>query len=92
LLEEPLLTQFQWEHFPIQLLLIVAGKAGLAAGSATTDLTKRYGTPPDEEFVRENWDVLRDEWLPNANEAREALVQELWGLGVGYADAHPSGP
>jgi type I restriction enzyme M protein len=90
--EEPLLAQFQWVHLPIQLLRTIAEDIGLAAGSAATDLAKRYGTPPDEEFVRENWDVLRDQWLPNANEAREALVEELWELGVGHANARPSSP
>jgi type I restriction enzyme M protein len=48
-----------------------------------------YGTPPDEEFVRENWEVLRDEWLADDDTARPAVVAQLWKH-VGYADSYPS--
>ncbi len=48
-----------------------------------------YGTPPDEEFIRENWEVLRDEWLADDDAARPAVVAQLWKH-VGYADHYPS--
>jgi type I restriction enzyme M protein len=55
------------------------------------ELARRYGTPPNTEFVRENWDVLRDYWLPDADDVRHALVTKLMKLGVGYADEYPTG-
>lgn len=35
--------------------------------------------------------MLREEWPPDADDARRALVTELWQLGVGYADRYPTG-
>jgi hypothetical protein len=49
-----------------------------------------YGTPPDEEFVRQNWEVLRDEWLADDDAARPAVIAQLWKH-VGYADRYPNG-
>ena len=82
--------QFQWEHLPIRLIRAIAQDAGMR-GSSAVDLAELYGTPPSEEFVQENWEVLRDEWLPDADDARRSLVGELWELGVGYADNFPNG-
>ena len=82
---------FEWEHLPTRLILVIAQEAGITANRPADDLAALYGTPPDEEFVRENWDVLREEWLPGADEARPTLVGKLWDLGVGYADDFPAG-
>jgi type I restriction enzyme M protein len=49
-----------------------------------------YGTPPDERFVRENWEVLLDEWLADDHAACPAVIAQLWKH-VGYADRYPSG-
>ena len=83
--------QFQWEHLPIYLIRAIAEDFGVVASSTAAELAKLYGTPPDEEFVRENWEVLRDEWLAHADDARRALVADLWALGVGYANEYPAG-
>jgi type I restriction enzyme M protein len=82
---------FQWEHLPIRLIRALAQDVGPAASSPATDLAELYGTPPDDRFVRENWDLLRDEWLPDANDARSSLVAGLRELGVGYATSYPTG-
>jgi type I restriction enzyme M protein len=82
---------FEWEHLPTRLIRVIAQEAGITASHPADDLAALYGTPPDEEFVKENWDVLREEWLPRADEARPALVRKLWDLGVGYADDFPAG-
>lgn len=83
--------RFQWEHLPVRLIRAIAQDAGLTASHPATDLAALYGTPPDEEFIRENWDALREEWLPGADEARRILVEKLWDLGIGYADYFPTG-
>ena len=82
---------FKWEHLPTRLIRVIAQEAGITASHPADDLAALYDTPPDEEFVRENWDVLREEWLPSADEARRTLVGKLWDLGVGYADDFPAG-
>ncbi len=83
--------RFQWEHLPTHLLHAIARDIGIETSSAAADVAKLYGTPPGAEFVRENWEVLRDEWLPYADDARRALVADLWEFGVGYADNYPIG-
>src|SRR5215467_1783741 len=85
------LDQFRWEHLPNRLVQAIAKDLGLTTSSAATELAKLYGTPPGEEFVRESWELLRDEWLPDADDARRSLVADLWELGVGYADNFPTG-
>src|SRR5258706_12038 len=92
--EEPSVVpphQFQWERLPAHLVESVADFLGLVGSTATAQLAEQYGTPPDAEFVRETWDVLRDEWLPQADTARSDLVAALWELGVGFADDYPVG-
>jgi hypothetical protein len=83
--------KFQWERLPRRLIKSIADSLGLPADTATAELARRYGTPPDWAFVRENWDVLRDEWLPDADDVRRALVAELMKFGVGYAGEYPAG-
>ena len=81
--------QFAWEHLPVHLVQALAEEAGIAPGASVADLAEMYGTPPDEEFIRENWEVLRDEWLADDDAARPAVVAQLWKH-VGYADHYPS--
>jgi type I restriction enzyme M protein len=83
--------KFRWERLPRRLIESIAGSLGLPIGTAAAELAGRYGISPDLEFIRENWDVLRDEWLPEADDARRALVGQLWELGVGYAVDYPTG-
>jgi hypothetical protein len=83
--------RFQWEQLPGFLMRAIAGSSRLAAGTAAVELAKLYGTPPGQGLVRENWEVLRDEWLPHADDVRQALVAQLWELGVGYANHYPTG-
>ena len=82
--------QFAWEHLPAQLVRALNEYAGLALIASPADLARTYDTPPDEEFIRENWEVLRDEWLADDDAARPAVVAQLWKH-VGYADQYPSG-
>ena len=87
------LHSFAWEQLPAQFLGVLADSLEVEVSTVPDDLAKRYGPVPNAEFVRENWLVLRDEWLPSkdADETRSALVADLWELGVGYADDRPAG-
>ena len=82
--------QFAWEHLPARLIQALNEDAGLAPSASAADLAEMYGTPPGEGFVRENWEVLRDEWLADDDTARPAVVAQLWKH-VGYADRYPTG-
>jgi hypothetical protein len=84
-------SEFRWEHLPVRLVRAIAEDAGLVASATAADLAELYGTPPSQEFVRENWEMLREGWLPDADETRRSVVAELWGIGVGYADDFPTG-
>lgn len=82
--------QFAWEHLPARLVRALNEYAGLALIASPADLAKTYSTPPDDEFIRETWEVLRDEWLADDDTARPAVIAQLWKH-VGYADQQPSG-
>ena len=82
--------QFAWEHLSAGLVRALNEDAGLASSASVADFGEMYGTPPDEGFVRENWEVLRDNWLADDNAARSAVIAQLWKH-VGYADRYPSG-
>jgi hypothetical protein len=82
--------EFAWGHLPAQLVRALNEYAGLALIASPADLARTYGTPPDEEFIRENWQMLRDEWLADDDAARPAVVGQLWKH-IGYADQYPSG-
>ena len=83
--------QFTWECLPDRLIRAIAEDAGIAPSGAAPHLADVYGTPPGEDFVREYWEVLREDWLAHADGPRQALVAKLWDLGVGYADDYPAG-
>ena len=83
--------QFKWECLPDHLLRAIAEDLGMAPSSAASHLANVYGTAPGEDFVREFWEVLREDWLSHADGSRQALVAKLWELGVGYADEYPVG-
>jgi HsdM N-terminal domain/N-6 DNA Methylase len=83
-------SQFTWEYLPTCLIQALNEVTGLGPADSAADLAKMYGTPPGEEFVRDTWVVLRDEWLADDDGARPAVVAQLWKH-VGYADCYPSG-
>jgi type I restriction enzyme M protein len=82
--------QFEWEHLPARLVQALSEPAGMAPYASMADLAETYGTPPDEGFIREHWEVLRDEWLADDDVARPAVIAKLWKH-VGYADRYPRG-
>jgi len=83
--------RFDWDLLPSRLLHVVGDSLGLSRATAASDLAGSYGSRPTDEFVRQNWIVIRDRWLPLAGESRQALVVELWNLGIGFADDYPTG-
>lgn len=53
-------------------------------GQAEPDALRSWSRArPTEEFVRQNWCVLREAWLSHDIEARESVGDQLWHLGVG---------
>ena len=65
--------------------------AGQPASSSEAPglLRPRYGGRPDQEFVRANWETLREDWLAQDAPTREAVVEQLWQLGVGEGTEFP---
>jgi len=83
----------RWGQLPGRLLGVLAESLDVPPSAAADVLTARYGPVLDARFVRENWLVLRDDWLPGEDAAgtRSALVADLWNRGVGYARDRPAG-
>jgi type I restriction enzyme M protein len=82
--------RFQWGNLPVAVLRALTADAGVAPGDAPDQLRAWYGARPDEEFVRDSWDILREDWLARTTAARKAVVDRLWELGVGKGDHRPS--
>jgi len=85
-------VSFRWENLPPTLLGRLGEEVGQTAGEPAAALGRIYGDRPDEDFVRDLWPVLRDEWLTANRERRQAVVEALWELGVGKGDDRPHGP
>lgn len=80
---------FQWANLPLYLLDALTADAEVSDSPATEVLRSWYGARPDKEFVRENWDTLRERWLSRDSEARKAVVEKLWNLPVGEGVDYP---
>lgn len=85
------MAPFRWETLPEPLLRRLSREIGHNAGEPAAALRRTYGDRPDEDFVRDLWPVLRDEWLAADVQRRRAVVEALWELGVGKGDDRPLG-
>lgn len=86
------MAPYRWESLPEPLLRDLGEEIGHTAGEPAAALRRTYGDRPDEDFVRDLWPVLRDEWLAADVQRRRAVVEALWELGVGKGDDRPMGP
>lgn len=77
---------FRWENVPAMLLRALTADEGVEAGGEVAALRRWYGARPDDLFVRESWDWLREDWLGRDMSARKAVVARLVDLGVGRHD------
>lgn len=75
--------RFNWENIPSALREQLADDAGTGSSSALDALRKRYGARPKEDFVRECWATLRDQWLAEDGAARAAVVAGVREAGLG---------
>jgi hypothetical protein len=53
-------------------------------------LRRQYGARPREDFVRDLWDVLREEWLGRDATSRNAVVVALSELGLDDVGHRPT--
>lgn len=83
---------FRWQKLPEPLLRRLGEQTAYSAGEPAAALLHVYGDRPSEEFVRDLWLVLREEWLAADRERRQTVVEALWELGVGKGDDRPRGP
>ncbi len=83
--------KFQWANLPRAVLEALVADENAATDDAPEALRRRYGPWPDEDFVRDNWELLRDVWLDSDPVAREAVVDQLWAIGVGQGQDPPIG-
>jgi type I restriction enzyme M protein len=81
--------KFRWENVPSTVLAALTVDQDVLVEAAPVALRDWYGARPKEEFVRENWDLLRESWLSSDSVARKALVEQLWNLGVGEGEKFP---
>jgi len=68
--------RFRWEQLPGGLTRRLARDLQLD-GDPPSALRKAYGARPGEDFVRDAWTLLRDEWLAKNGPARRAVVTTL---------------
>lgn len=68
--------RFRWELLPAALIRRIARELQLDGVSAAA-LRKAYGTRPGDDFVRDAWPLLRDEWLAKDGPARRSVVTLL---------------
>jgi len=68
--------RFRWEQLPSRLTRRLARDLQLD-GEPPVALRKAYGARPGEDFVRDAWPLLRDEWLAKDGPARRSVVTLL---------------
>lgn len=68
--------RFRWEQLPSTLRRRLARDLDLD-GDPPIALRKAYGARPGEDFVRDAWPILRDEWLAKDGTARRSVVAQL---------------
>jgi hypothetical protein len=84
-------TKFSWANLPPHALKALAASEEVALDDVPKTLRSLYGARPDDDFVWENWDILRESWFFRDVRARRHLVEQLWALGLGRTDSYPKG-
>lgn len=77
--------RFRWEQLPSALTRRLARELHLD-GEPASALRKAYGARPGDDFVRDAWPLLRDEWLAKDGPARRSLVTQLRERKLGGTD------
>ena len=76
--------RFSWSHLPPLLLSELAETLDIAThGDTAIALREIYGARPQEEFIEDTWELLREVWLAEDHEARGEIVATLRERGLG---------
>ncbi len=76
--------RFSWSHLPPVLLSELAETLDVETlEDVAGALREIYGARPQEEFIEDTWDLLRDVWLSEDDEARGEIVATLRERGLG---------
>jgi hypothetical protein len=76
--------RFSWSNLPNPLLSVLAETLEVEThGDAANALREIYGARPQEEFIEDAWELLRDVWLAEDAESRAEIVATLRERGLG---------
>jgi hypothetical protein len=78
--------RFKWESVPEDLLVSLALAADCEGLDPPRELRRRFGARPKEDFVRDTWPTLRDEWLASDRQTLRRVVEALRSAGIGKSD------
>lgn len=76
--------RFAWSNLPENLLSELATALDFETQDDAADaLREIYGARPQEAFIEDTWDLLREVWLPGDDEARAEITATLRERGLG---------
>lgn len=76
--------RFSWANLPEDLLSELAETLEVEThGDVANTLGEIYGARPQDEFIEDTWDLLREVWLPKDDEARAEIAATLRERGLG---------
>jgi hypothetical protein len=81
--------RFRWELLPQAVAVSLAANANIS-GDPLDGLRRRYGARPRSDFVKDQWTVLRDNWLADDATARGHVIHELRQNRLGDWQTSPS--
>src|SRR5690348_515066 len=82
--------KFQWGNLLYPVVKSLTDDYELQGQEPQEALHSWYGARPTDDFVKDNWDVLRESWLSKDTDARKSVVRQLWELGVGEGQGYPT--
>ena len=76
--------RFSWTNLPEDLLVELTKALDLETqADAANALREIYGARPQEEFIEDTWELLREVWLTDDEEARGEIAATLRERGLG---------
>lgn len=84
--------KFTWANLPAFLLRGLQRDLGLDGPDPTEALRETYGARPNDTFVADAWDSLRNHWLSKDSAALASVVEELWRPGPRDGYLAPANP
>ena len=75
--------KFQWANLPDELQLSLLPEGERSSENTSDALKKAFGARPREEFIRDKWPLLLENWLRKDTQSCELLATSLRSLGLG---------